>query len=243
DNSSASKGCSTEQGKEDDERSSLLRHLQSFVKARKSVRFPFPPANFNLSIRRREPHPRKSESMSNLYRGVSRKDKPRSRHHGGLTQQKKQEIKEAFDLFDTDGSGTIDAKELNVAMRALGFEMTEEQINQMIADVDKDGSGSIDFDEFVHMMTAKIGERDTKEELMRAFRILDNDKNVRFSLHLLCWSLLQCSRFHTLSCCSVMLIQGKISVDDIKRIAKELGESLTDREIQEMVDVADQDRK
>ncbi|CAI0430030.1 unnamed protein product, partial [Linum tenue] len=212
DNSSASKGCSTEQGKEDDERSSLLRHLQSFVKARKSVRFPFPPANFNLSIRRREPHPRKSESMSNLYRGVSRKDKPRSRHHGGLTQQKKQEIKEAFDLFDTDGSGTIDAKELNVAMRALGFEMTEEQINQMIADVDKDGSGSIDFDEFVHMMTAKIGERDTKEELMRAFRILDNDKN------------------------------GKISVDDIKRIAKELGESLTDREIQEMVDVADQDR-
>ncbi|CAN0864132.1 Pentatricopeptide repeat-containing protein At1g11290, chloroplastic [Linum grandiflorum] len=118
---------------------------------------------------------------STLYRGSSRKDtKPRSRHHGGLTHQKKQEIKEAFDLFDTDGSGTIDAKELNVAMRALGFEMTEEQITQMIADVDKDGSGAIDFDEFVHMMTAKIGERDTKEELMKAFRIIDNDKNAAF---------------------------------------------------------------
>ncbi|XP_056690330.1 caltractin-like, partial [Spinacia oleracea] len=105
-----------------------------------------------------------------------RKDKPRGRHHG-LTQQKRQEIKEAFELFDTDGSGTIDAKELNVAMRALGFEMTEEQINQMIADVDKDGSGAIDFDEFCHMMTAKIGERDTKEELMKAFRIIDQDNN------------------------------------------------------------------
>ncbi|RYR11068.1 hypothetical protein Ahy_B05g079554 isoform B [Arachis hypogaea] len=59
------------------------------------------------------------------YRGESRKhSKSRGRHH--LTQQKKQEIKEAFELFDTDGSGTIDAKELNVAMRALGFEMTEE---------------------------------------------------------------------------------------------------------------------
>ncbi|XP_074311632.1 putative calcium-binding protein CML13 [Silene latifolia] len=142
---------------------------------------------------------------------TTRKDKPRGRHQG-LTQQKRQEIKEAFELFDTDGSGTIDAKELNVAMRALGFEMTEEQITQMIADVDKDGSGAIDFDEFCHMMTAKIGERDTKEELMKAFRIIDQDNN------------------------------GKISPADIQRIAKELGESFTDREIHEMVDEADRDR-
>lgn len=57
-----------------------------------------------------------------------------------------------------------------------------QQINQMIADVDKDGSGAIDFDEFVHMMTAKIGERDTKEELMKAFRIIDQDNNVKYPL-------------------------------------------------------------
>ncbi|KAL5197107.1 hypothetical protein ABZP36_000619 [Zizania latifolia] len=105
--------------------------------------------------------------------------------------------------------GTIDAKELNVAMRALGFEMTEEQINQMIADVDKDGSGSIDYEEFEHMMTAKIGERDSKEELTKAFSIIDQDKN------------------------------GKISDVDIQRIAKELGESFTYQEIQEMVQEAD----
>lgn len=55
----------------------------------------------------------------------------------------------------------------------------------MIADVDKDGSGAIDFDEFVHMMTAKIGERDTKEELMKAFQIIDQDKNVNLYLTLL----------------------------------------------------------
>lgn len=35
----------------------------------------------------------------------------------GLTEEQRQEIREAFDLFDTDGSGTIDAKELKVAMR------------------------------------------------------------------------------------------------------------------------------
>ena len=39
-----------------------------------------------------------------------------------LTEEQKQEIKEAFDLFDTDGSGNIDVKELTIAMKALGCE-------------------------------------------------------------------------------------------------------------------------
>ena len=45
---------------------------------------------------------------------------------GGLTEEQKQEIREAFDLFDTDGSGTIDAKELKVSVgrRDLDAETT-----------------------------------------------------------------------------------------------------------------------
>lgn len=53
-------------------------------------------------------------------------------------------------------AGTIDAKELKVAMRALGFEPKKEEIKKMIADIDKDGSGTIDFSEFLEMMTAKM---------------------------------------------------------------------------------------
>ena len=53
-----------------------------------------------------------------------------------------------------------------------------QQIKQMIAEVDKDGSGAIDFDEFCQMMTAKIGERESKEELQKAFQIIDQDNNV-----------------------------------------------------------------
>lgn len=127
-----------------------------------------------------------------------------------LTAQKRKEIKEAFDLFDTDGSGTIDPKELNVAMRALGFEMTPEQIHQMIAEVDKDGSGTIDFDEFVHMMTDKMGERDAREELNKAFKIIDKDNN------------------------------GKISDVDIQRLAIETGEPFTLDEVREMIEAADE---
>ena len=39
-------------------------------------------------------------------------------------------IREAFYLFDTNGSGAIDAKELKVAMRALGFEPKKEDIKK-----------------------------------------------------------------------------------------------------------------
>uniref|UniRef100_A0A8C0FXG7 EF-hand domain-containing protein n=1 Tax=Bubo bubo TaxID=30461 RepID=A0A8C0FXG7_BUBBB len=73
-----------------------------------------------------------------------------------LTEEQKQEIREAFDLFDTDGSGSIDIKELKVAMRALGFEPKKEEIKKMIADIDKEGSGTIDFEDFLAMMTQKM---------------------------------------------------------------------------------------
>ena len=53
-------------------------------------------------------------------------------------------------------TGSIDAKELKVAMRALGFEPKKEEIKKMIADIDKDGTGTIDFQEFLGMMTAKM---------------------------------------------------------------------------------------
>lgn len=39
------------------------------------------------------------------------------------------------------------------------------------------------------------------------------------------------------------MLQGKISADDIKRMAKDLGENFTDAEIREMVEEADRDRK
>ena len=96
-----------------------------------------------------------------------------------LTEEQKQEIKEAFDLFDTDGSGNIDQKELKVAMRALGFEPKREEIKKMIQDVDKDGSGVIDFPEFLDMMTQKMAERDPREEMLKAFRFVSRQRLIR----------------------------------------------------------------
>ena len=81
----------------------------------------------------------------------------RNKKRSELTEEQKQEIKEAFDLFDTDGSHTIDAKELKVAMRALGFEPKKEEIKRMMSEADRNDSGVIEFPEFLDLMTQKNG--------------------------------------------------------------------------------------
>ncbi|KAH0573187.1 Centrin [Spironucleus salmonicida] len=128
-----------------------------------------------------------------------------------LTEEQKHEIREAFDLFDADGSGRIDVKELKVAMRALGFEPKRDELKRMISEVDSSGNGTLDLNDFFRIMTAKMGERDSREEILKAFRLFDEDDT------------------------------GKISFKNLKRVAKELGENLSDEEIQEMIDEADRD--
>merc|ERR1712176_493103 len=128
-----------------------------------------------------------------------------------LTDEQVGQIAQAFQLFDTDGSGTIETQELKIAMRALGFEPKQEEIDKMVRDVDDDGSGSVDFPEFLDMMAHKILNRDPAEEIDKAFKLFDDDNT------------------------------GKVSFKNLKRVAKELGERLTDEELQEMIDEADRD--
>lgn len=73
-----------------------------------------------------------------------------------LTEEQRQEIKEAFDLFDSEGSGVIDAKELKVAMRALGFEPKKEEVKRILGEIDKTGDGVIKYEEFLDVMTQKM---------------------------------------------------------------------------------------
>ena len=67
-----------------------------------------------------------------------------------LSDEMYAELEGAFNLFDLDGGGDIDAKELGTVMRSLGQNPTDEEIDAMIAEVDDDGSGSIEFPEVRH---------------------------------------------------------------------------------------------
>ena len=138
---------------------------------------------------------------------MSRGGKPKF----GLDGEQLEEVREAFNLFDTDGSGSIEVKELKAAMRALGFQVKKAEIRKMVADVDKDENGSIEFDEFVDMMTSRMANRDSKEEVMKVFRLFTDEGS------------------------------DYITFRNLKRVVTELNEGLSDDEMMEMIDEADRD--
>jgi centrin-3 len=72
---------------------------------------------------------------------VTQGSMPGKRRRQELTEEQKQEIKEAFDLFDTDKTGTIDYHELKVAMRALGFDVKKQEVLGLMREYDRDGAG------------------------------------------------------------------------------------------------------
>mmetsp|Transcript_29560 Transcript_29560/g.96260 ORF Transcript_29560/g.96260 Transcript_29560/m.96260 type:complete len:183 (-) Transcript_29560:451-999(-) len=65
-----------------------------------------------------------------------------------LSAEEEAALRRAFDLFDSDKSGAIDAGELERALRALRKKVTKEQAAELVAKHDADGSGQIEFHEF-----------------------------------------------------------------------------------------------
>ncbi|CAO2198357.1 unnamed protein product, partial [Urochloa humidicola] len=128
-----------------------------------------------------------------------------------LTDDQIAEFKEAFSLFDKDGDGCITTKELGTVMRSLGQNPTEAELQDMINEVDADGNGTIDFPEFLNLMARKMKDTDSEEELKEAFRVFDKDQN------------------------------GFISAAELRHVMTNLGEKLTDEEVDEMIREADVD--
>lgn len=79
---------------------------------------------------------------------AAQKAKRRTHSRPELSEEQKQEIKEAFELFDTDKDGCVDYHELKVAMRALGFDMKKAEVLKILRDHDKTGHGLMDFEDF-----------------------------------------------------------------------------------------------
>merc|ERR1711884_1011836 len=67
-------------------------------------------------------------------------------------EQMKEELREAFRIYDRDGQGFITTDVLKEILRELDNKLTEEDLDGIIEEVDEDGSGTLDFDEFMEMM-------------------------------------------------------------------------------------------
>merc|ERR1711872_1214970 len=67
-------------------------------------------------------------------------------------EQMKEELKEAFRIYDKEGQGFITNDVLKEILREIDPTLTEGDLDNIIEEVDEDGSGTMDFDEFQEMM-------------------------------------------------------------------------------------------
>lgn len=63
----------------------------------------------------------------------------------------------------------------------------------MIADLDADGNGNIGFDDFLHLMTSRVSDKDSRDNIKKVFNLFDDEKT------------------------------GYLSIKNLRRIVRELG--------------------
>ncbi|OQV19740.1 putative Calmodulin [Hypsibius exemplaris] len=76
-------------------------------------------------------------------------------------EDEEKELKDAFHVFDKQGTGYITPSDLRVVLQCMGESLTEDEIDDMISEVDLDGDGRIDFDEFVAAMCEQTKPTET----------------------------------------------------------------------------------
>ena len=130
----------------------------------------------------------------------------------GLSNDEVDEIRQAFDLFDTNGTGKIDPKELKAAMQSLGFDTKNPTIYTLIADLDTPEAaknGGVNFDDFVGSINNKLGDKESKEGIHRIFELFIDDPNA-----------------------------DTITLSSLKKIAQELGENMSAEELKDILERA-----
>lgn len=93
----------------------------------------------------------------------------------GLSEEQIEEYRDVFYMFDRDNNGYITTKELNTIMKTLGFNPTEEDLQQMIFTVDYDGDGRLNLEEYIQLMEQQKKPEDTEDDIVQAFRVFDSD--------------------------------------------------------------------
>ncbi|TYJ14652.1 hypothetical protein E1A91_A10G131100v1 [Gossypium mustelinum] len=128
-----------------------------------------------------------------------------------LSEEQIVEFKEAFCLFEKYGNGCVTVEELAMVIGSLDRYPTEEELHDMITEFDADGNGAVELAEFFNLMAKKMKETDAEEELQEAFKVFDKDQN------------------------------GYISANELRHVMINLGEKLSDEEVEQMIKEADLD--
>jgi Ca2+-binding EF-hand superfamily protein len=127
-----------------------------------------------------------------------------------INPAQKREIEEIFQLFDTDGSGTMELPELSVVFWALGFLLepgdTERRVSDYFGIPEEElNDFSLTMNHFTEFMAEQIRTRENTEMLRLTFSLFDHEK------------------------------KGYITMRDIKRVCREINEQVSEQELEMMM--------
>lgn len=128
-----------------------------------------------------------------------------------LTQEERQNLTEAFRAFDDDQDGNLDFHELRLAMKALGFDPEKKEVLRILRENDSTRRGLINELRFKDVVGKMMAERDPKDQLRAAFALFDIEGN------------------------------GKITLDDLRQTAQDVGEAISDEDLRAMIETFDLD--
>lgn len=113
--------------------------------------------------------------------------------------------------MDSSKCHEISPRDIKLAIRALGLELPRDQYIQLISKMEKNQDGLITKEVFTREVCKLLPKKDIKKDMVKAFRLIDEDDT------------------------------GKISFNNLKNVAMSLGEYVSDQEIINMLDAADDD--
>mmetsp|Transcript_23302 Transcript_23302/g.36339 ORF Transcript_23302/g.36339 Transcript_23302/m.36339 type:complete len:726 (-) Transcript_23302:63-2240(-) len=114
--------------------------------------------------------------------GLVKDDKAADKRDPGLgdnlSPEKREDLREVFEMFDADGSGYVDSQELMDILSLLGEEITEKEALDLIATIDEDGDKRMNFNEFCSFMSLQQHshpDHHIEDMLESLFSIFDKD--------------------------------------------------------------------
>ena len=90
-----------------------------------------------------------------------------------LEQRQNDEIKEVFNLFDTERKGMINGHNMKICFKTLGIDMKQEEIEESLKKLfNKEISQTFKYDEFFQFAKKKLNEKNPDEEYDKQFKLL-----------------------------------------------------------------------
>ncbi len=147
--------------------------------------------------------------------------------HIELSEQEQTQIKNIFDLFDTDGGGSIDSDEMDAAMFALGFQPASERNCDRISGQE---SRQVTLNDFTSMMKGEMMITSPLDAIWAAFASLSSENNGD-------QVPATASEKKQVSCDG----WGTVTIEGLRRACREFNILMSDEELKDMMGAADMD--